>query len=60
MNDNQLQPIHLVAQELAEKTIELANYKIAYEQVNSEYTKLKKIIDSNEEIKKLVEKSEGE
>lgn len=60
MNDNQLQPIHLVAQELAEKTIELANYKIAYEQVNSEYTKLKKIIDSNEEIKKLVEKSGGE
>lgn len=60
MNDNQLQPIHLVAQELAEKTIELANYKIAYEQVNSEYTKLKKIIDSNEEIKKLIEKSEGE
>lgn len=60
MNDNQLQPIHLVAQELAEKTIELASYKIAYEQVNSEYTKLKKIIDSNEEIKKLVEKSEGE
>lgn len=60
MNDNQLQPIHLVAQELAEKTIELANYKIAYEQVNSEYTKLKKIIDSNEEIKKLVEKLEGE
>lgn len=60
MNDNQIQPIHLVAQELAEKTIELANYKIAYEQVNSEYTKLKKIIDSNEEIKKLVEKSEGE
>nr|DAX45955.1 MAG TPA: hypothetical protein [Caudoviricetes sp.] len=60
MNDNQIQPIHLVAQELAEKTIELASYKIAYEQVNSEYTKLKKIIDSNEEIKKLVEKSEGE
>lgn len=60
MNDNQLQPIHLVAQELAEKTIELANYKIAYEQVNSEYAKLKKIIDSNEEIKKLVEKLEGE
>lgn len=60
MNDNQIQPIHLVAQELAEKTIELASYKIAYEQVNSEYTKLKKIIDSNEEIKKLVEKLEGE
>ena len=60
MNDNQMQPIHLVAQELAEKTIELASYKIAYEQVNSEYTKLKKIIDSNEEIKKLVEKLEGE
>lgn len=60
MNDNQLQPIHLVAQELAEKTIELANYKVAYEQVSGEYTKLKKIIDSNEEIKKLIEKSEGE
>ena len=35
MENNQLQPIHLIAQELSEKTIELANYKIAYDSLST-------------------------
>lgn len=60
--DNQLQPIHLIAQELSEKTIELANYKIAYDNLSTEHKKLRELIDSNEELKELVEKlsSKGE
>ena len=40
MENNQLQPIHLIAQELSEKTIELANYKIAYDSLSTEHKKL--------------------
>ena len=62
MENNQLQPIHLLAQELSEKTIELANYKIAYDNLSTEHKKLRELIDSNEELKELVEKlsSKGE
>lgn len=62
MENNQLQPIHLIAQELSEKTIELANYKIAYDNLSTEHKKLRELIDSNEELKELVEKlsSKGE
>lgn len=56
MENNQLQPIHLIAQELSEKTIELANYKIAYDNLSTEHKKLRELIDSNEELKELVEK----
>lgn len=59
MENNQLQPIHLIAQELSEKTIELANYKIAYESLSTEHKKLKELIDSNKELKELVEKLQG-
>ena len=59
MENNQLQPIHLIAQELSEKTIELANYKIAYDSLSTEYKKLKELIDSNKELKELVEKLQG-
>ncbi|MEZ7740503.1 hypothetical protein O3794_02885 [Gemella sanguinis] len=58
MENNQIQPIHLIAQELAETKIELANYKIAYETMNAELKELRKLketIDSNEELKSLVE-----
>lgn len=58
MQDKDLQPIHLIAQELSEKTVELANYKVAYVQVNAkleELTKLEEIINSNKELKELVE-----
>lgn len=34
--NNQLQPIDLIAQELSEKTIQLANYKIAYNELSKE------------------------
>ena len=56
--DNQLQPIHLIAQELSEKTVELAYYKVAYQQLNEEMEELKglkELIDSNQELKELVE-----
>lgn len=58
MENNQIQPIHLIAQELAETKIELANYRIAYESVNTELKELRKLketIYSNEELKSLVE-----
>ena len=34
--DNQLQPIDLIAQELSEKTIQLAHYKVAYNELSRE------------------------
>lgn len=70
MGNNQIQPIHIVAQELSEKTIELATYRLAYENVNQENKELKKeneelkalqeLINSDEQIKALVEKVKNE
>lgn len=60
MENNQLQPIHLLAQELSEKTIELANYKIAYDNLSTEHKKIQDLINNNEELKELVEKLQGE
>nr|DAY38276.1 MAG TPA: hypothetical protein [Caudoviricetes sp.] len=59
MQHNEVQPIHLIAQELSEKTVELAHYKVAYQQLNEEVEELKglkELIDSNKELKELVEK----
>lgn len=56
--DKQIQPIDLIAQELSQKTIELANYKIAYEQLyseNVELRKLEELINTNTDLKELVE-----
>nr|DAS17680.1 MAG TPA: hypothetical protein [Caudoviricetes sp.]DAW56948.1 MAG TPA: hypothetical protein [Caudoviricetes sp.]DAY02276.1 MAG TPA: hypothetical protein [Caudoviricetes sp.] len=61
--ENKLQPIHLIAQELAESKIELANYKIAYENLlneNKELKELKELVNSNEQLKALVEKVKNE
>lgn len=61
--ENKLQPIHLLAQELAEKAIELANYKVAYENLlneNKELKELKELVNSNEQLKALVEKVKNE
>ena len=61
--ENKLQPIHLIAQELAESKIELANYKIAYEILlneNKELKELKELVNSNEQLKALVEKVKNE
>lgn len=58
MQHNEIQPIHLIAQELSEKTVELAHYKVAYQQLNEEVEELKglkELIDSNQELKELVE-----
>lgn len=58
MQDNQIQPIHLVAQELTEKTLELANFKIAYQQLHEKYNELKALqdlVNSNKKLKDLVE-----
>lgn len=54
--DDKLQPIHLIAQELAETKIELANYKIAYENLSTAHKKIEDLINNNEELKELVEK----
>lgn len=56
--DKQIQPIDLIAQELSQKTIELANYKVAYEQLyseNVELRKLEELINKNTDLKELVE-----
>ena len=58
MQHNEIQPIHLIAQELSEKTVELAHYKIAYQLLNEEVEELKglkELIDSNKELKELVD-----
>ena len=58
MQDNTIQPIHLIAQELSEKTVELAQYKVAYQLLNEEVKELKglkELINSNQELKELVE-----
>ena len=34
--DDKLQPIDLIAQELSDKTIQLANYKVAYNELSKE------------------------
>ena len=55
--DKQIQPIDLIAQELSQKTIELAHYKIAYEQLyseNAELKKLEELINTNTDLKELV------
>ena len=56
--DNKLQPIDLIAQELSQKTIELANYRVAYEQLyseNVELRKLEELINKNADLKELVD-----
>ena len=47
--DNQLQPIDLIAQELSEKTMQLAHYKVAYNELNNE------LQDKEKELKELKE-----
>lgn len=56
--DNKVQPLDLIAQELSQKTIELAHYKVAYEELyneNAELRKLKELINTNTDLKELVE-----
>nr|DAS24588.1 MAG TPA: Speriolin N terminus [Caudoviricetes sp.] len=58
MDKNKLQPVHYIMQELTEKTLELANYKVAYEELyseNAELRKLEELINTNTDLKELVE-----
>ena len=56
--DNQLQPIDLIAQELSDKTIQLANYKVAYNELSKELEAKEKELKALKENK--VEEHEEE
>ena len=56
--DNQLQPIDLIAQELSDKTIQLANYKVAYNELRKELEVKEKELKALKETK--VEEHEEE
>lgn len=49
--DNQLQPIDLIAQELSQKTIELANYRVAYNKLINEMEAKEKELKALKEAK---------
>lgn len=49
--DNQLQPIDLIAQELSQKTIELANYRVAYNNLTNELEAKEKELKELKETK---------
>lgn len=49
--DKQLQPIDLIAQELSEKTMELAHYKVAYNELNNELQAKEKELKELKETK---------
>lgn len=51
--DNQLQPIDLIAQELSEKTIQLAHYKVAYNELSKELEVKKKELNALKETKEV-------
>ncbi|WP_314084979.1 hypothetical protein [uncultured Gemella sp.] len=55
--DNTLQPIDLIAQELSEKTMQLAHYKVAYNELSKELEAKEKEI---EELKKAKEEVKHE
>ena len=56
--DNKLQPIDLIAQELSEKTMQLAHYKVAYNNLTNELEAKEKELKELKEAK--VEEHEGE
>lgn len=49
--DNQLQPIDLIAQELSEKTMQLAHYKVAYNNLTNELEAKEKELKELKEAK---------
>lgn len=56
--DNQLQPIDLIAQELSEKTMQLAHYKVAYNNLTNELEAKEKELKALKETK--VEEAKNE
>ena len=56
--EDKLQPIDLIARELSQKTIELANYKIAYNELTKELeSKEKELKELKEKEEKFLEKA---
>ena len=49
--DNQLQAIDLIAQELSEKTMQLAHYKVAYKELSNELQAKEKELKELKETK---------
>ena len=49
--DNELQPIDLIAQELSEKTMQLAHYKVAYNELSKELEAKEKELKELKETK---------
>lgn len=49
--DNKLQPIDLIAQELSEKTMQLAHYKVAYNELTNELEAKEKELKALKETK---------
>ena len=49
--DDKLQPIDLIAQELSEKTIQLAHYKVAYNKLTNELEAKEKELKELKETK---------
>ena len=49
--DNKLQPIDLIAQELSEKTMQLAHYKVAYNELSNELQAKEKELKALKETK---------
>ena len=51
--DNKLQPIDLIAQELSEKTVRLAYYKVAYDELSNELQAKEKELKELKEAKEV-------
>lgn len=49
--DDKLQPIDLIAQELSEKTMQLAHYKVAYNELSNELQAKEKELKELKETK---------
>ena len=56
--DNQLQPIDLIAQELSEKAIQLAHYKVAYNELSKELEAKEKELKELKETKEVKHEEE--
>ena len=58
--DNKLHPIDFIVQELSQKTVELAHYKVAIEELNSQNQTLKKEIEELKKAKEEVKHEEAQ
>lgn len=56
--DKQLQPIDLIAQELSEKTMQLAHYKVAYNNLTNELEAKEKELKALKEAKEVKHEEE--